>query len=62
MSENAAWLDLSPGHAIVSYYSSHEHKMNEPIDRADRLRKDRAHAEHSTATDILLADVSHAPH
>ncbi len=55
----AAWLDLSPGRAIVSYYSSHEHKMDVPI---GLVHHDPAHAEHSTAADIFLADVSYAPH
>ena len=58
----ASWLDVSPGRAIVSYYSSHEHKMDVPIDRADLLRKDPAYAEHSTPADIFLADVSYTPH
>lgn len=58
----ASWLDLGPGRAIVSYYSSHEHKMDVPIDRADLLKKDPAYAEHSTPADIFLADVSYAPY
>jgi len=55
----AAWLDLSPGRAIVSYYSSHEHKMDVPI---GLVHADPAHAEHSTAADVFLADVSYTPH
>jgi len=58
----ATWLDLGHGRAIVSYYSSHEHKMDVPIDRADLLKKDPAYAEHSTSADIFLAEVSYAPH
>ncbi len=58
----ATWVDLSPGRAVVSYYSSHEHKMDVPIDRPDLLRKDPAYAEHSTPADIFLADVSYTPH
>ena len=58
----ATWLDLGHGRAIVSYYSSHEHKMDVPIDRADLLKKDPAYAEHSTPADIFLADISYAPH
>ena len=58
----ATWVDLAPGRGIVSYYSSHEHKMDEPIDRADLLRNDGAHAEHSTPADVFLADISYAPH
>ena len=55
----AAWLDLAPGRAIVSYYSSHEHKMDVPI---GHQAKDPAEAEHTTAADIFLADVSYAPY
>ena len=58
----ASWVDLAPGRGIVSYYSAHEHKMDEPIDRADLLSKDIAHAEHSAPADIFLADVSYTPH
>lgn len=58
----ATWVDLSPGHGIVSYYSSHEHKMDVPIDRPDLLRRDPAYAEHSTPADIFLADVSYTPY
>ncbi|NLX97203.1 MAG: hypothetical protein GXY83_13600 [Rhodopirellula sp.] len=53
----AAWLDLSPGLAAVSYYSSHEHKMDTPVGSS---HPDPAHAEHSTAADIFLADVSYS--
>ena len=55
----AAWLDLSPGRAIVSYYSSHEYKIDVPI---GFQAKDPAHAEHTTAADIFLADVSYIPY
>jgi hypothetical protein len=55
----AAWLDLGPGRAIVSYYSSHEHKMDVPIGCAP---KDAAEAEHTTGADIFLADVSYKPY
>jgi len=58
----ATWVDLSPGRGIVSYYSSHEHKMDVPIDRPDLLRRDPAYAEHSTPADIFLADVSYTPY
>ena len=58
----AAWLDLAPGRAVVSYYSSHEHKMDVPIERADLLRQDSAYAEHSTPADIFLADISYTPY
>ena len=55
----AAWLDVAPGRAIVSYYSSHEHKMDVPIGPKP---KDPADAEHTTAADIFLADVSYTPY
>ena len=55
----AAWLDLEPGRAIVSYYSSHEHKMDVPIGSTP---KDPAEAEHTTGADIFLADVSYKPY
>jgi hypothetical protein len=55
----AAWLDLSPGRAILSYYSSHEHKMDVPIGHQAR---DPAEAEHTTAADIFLADISYTPY
>jgi len=53
----AAWLDVEPGRAVVSYHSSHEHKIDEAV-QDDHLFKDPAHAEHSTPADIFLADVS----
>jgi hypothetical protein len=52
----ATWLDVAPGRALVSYYSSHEHKMDEPLDEPPPT--DGAHAEHSTGADIFLAEVS----
>lgn len=54
----AAWLDTAPGQAIVSYYSSHEHKIDEAVQDDHLFKKDAAHAEHTTAADIFLADVS----
>jgi hypothetical protein len=54
----AAWLDTSPGQAVVSYYSSHEHKIDEAVQDDHLFKKDAAHAEHTTAADIFLADVS----
>jgi hypothetical protein len=54
----ATWLDLAPGRAILSYYSSHEHKIDVPI---GFQAKDPAYAEHTTAADIFLADVSYTP-
>lgn len=55
----AGWLDLSEGRAVVSYYSSHEHKMDESHADDAVFDQDQAHAEHSTAADIFLADVSY---
>ncbi len=53
-----AWLDTAPGQAVVSYYSSHEHKIDEAVQDDHLFKKDAAHAEHTTAADIFLADVS----
>ena len=55
----ADWLDTALGKAVVSYYSSHEHKMAEPHENQEVLAVDSAHAEHTTAADIYLADVSY---
>ena len=49
----AAWLDLRPGSAVMSYYSSHEHKMDAGWE--DEI----ASAEHTTPADIFLADVAY---
>jgi hypothetical protein len=56
----AGWLDTGTGRALLSYYSSHEHKMDEPHANDAAFARDNAHAEHSTPADIFLADVSHA--
>ena len=56
----AGWLDLAEGAGVISYYSSHEHKMDEPHANNAVFDKDTAHAEHSTPADIFLADVSYA--
>jgi len=56
----AGWLDLGPGAGVMSYYSSHEHKMDEPHENSAVFARDSAHAEHSTPADIFLADVSYA--
>jgi len=56
----AGWLDLSKGRAAISYYSSHGHKMDECHADDALFAQDRAHAEHSTAVDIFLADISYA--
>ena len=57
----AGWLDTGEGRAVLSYYSSHEHKMDEPHSQDAHFSRDRAHAEHTTPADIFLADVSYAP-
>lgn len=52
----ASYLELRPGRALLSYYSSHEHKTALPLDEtAEKVPA----AEHSTAADIFLADLSH---
>ena len=55
----AGWIDVAPGRAVVSYYSSHEHKMDEPIENDAVFKKDAGHAEHNTPADIFLADFSY---
>ncbi len=56
----AGWLDVGPGLGLISYYSSHEHKMD--IGWADEAASsDSAHAEHSTPADIFLAEVAYRP-
>lgn len=54
----AGWLDVAPGRALVSYYSSHEHKMDIGWVEED-ASSNTAAAEHSTAADIFLADVQY---
>lgn len=56
----AGWLDVAEGESLISYYSSHEHKMDEPHEQNAVFAKDGAHAEHSTPADIFLADISYA--
>ncbi len=52
----AGWLDDGPGRGLISYYSSHEFKMD--VDWTDEAASmDRAIAEHSTPAAIYLADV-----
>ncbi len=55
----AGWLNVSGGRAVISYYSSHEHKMDEPHAGDAAFVQDQAYAEHSTAADIFLADISY---
>jgi hypothetical protein len=52
----AAWVDTGQGEAVMSYYSSHEHRMDDPI----RKPASSPPAEHSTAADIYLASISYA--
>lgn len=52
----ASWLDLAPGRAVICYYSSHEHRMDVSWDDEEGS-PDTAYAEHSTGSDIFLADV-----
>ncbi len=56
----AGWLDIEPGRSLISYYSSHEHKMDEPLANSAVFAQDQAHGEHSTAADIFVAEVSYA--
>jgi len=56
----AGWLDVGDGKAVISYYSSHEHKMDEPHDRDEVFAEDSAEAEHTTGADIFLANISYA--
>ena len=56
----AGWLDQGEGRALLSYYSSHEHKMDEPHSNDAVFAKDRAYAEHSTPADIFVAEISYA--
>jgi len=51
-----AWADVGEGKALASYYSAHEHKMDDPHDIVNP--DDEANAEHTTAADIYLADIS----
>jgi len=57
----AGWLDQGEGRALISYYSSHEHKMDEPHSNDAVFEKDGAHAEHSTPADIFVAEISYEP-
>ena len=56
----AGWLDVEPGRAVVSYYSSHQHKMAVAPDDPG-LARDGALAEHTTPADIFLADIVYIP-
>jgi hypothetical protein len=55
----ASWADLGEGKALVSYYSSHEYKMDAPCREDNTDGKDLVSPEHSTAADIYLAEISY---
>jgi len=52
----AGWLDDGPGRGLISYYSSHEHKMDTDWEQ-EQASANTAEAEHTTPADIFLADV-----
>lgn len=54
----AGWLDIAPGVAVMSYYTSHAHKMDVGWVE-QKASSDTAYAEHSTPADIFLADVQY---
>jgi len=45
------------GRALLSYYSPHEYKMDEPHANDAVFALDGAHAEHSTPADIFLVEI-----
>ncbi len=56
----AAFLEVGKHRGLLSYYSSHEHKMDLPIpERPEDVPADPAAAEHSTPADIFLAELSY---
>jgi len=56
----AGWLDLEKGRAIVSYYSSHEYKMDKPFANNAVVAQEQSQADRLYAADIFLADISYA--
>ena len=52
----ASCLERPGNRLLLSYYSSHEYKMDVPFEEDDP--KDPAKAEHSTPADIFLAEIS----
>ena len=52
----ASYHELRPGRALMSYYSSHEHKMALPLDQE---YDNAAVVERTAGSDIFLADISH---
>jgi len=55
----AGWLDVGDGAAVLSYYSSHEYKMDEPHANSRVFAEDEANAEHTTPADVFLANISY---
>jgi len=56
----SAWLDTTPGYALLSYYSSHEHRM--ALSFEEEAIPGHPSAEHCTAADIFLADICYTEH
>ncbi len=54
----ADWLDVKPGRAVVLYYTSHEHAMDEPYP-ADKEEREAEQVRVHPA-DIYLADISYS--
>ena len=52
----ASCLEMEKNRLLLSYYSSHEHKMDVPFEEDDP--RDPAKAEHTTAADIFVAEIS----
>lgn len=55
----AGWLDTGPGKALVSYYSSHEHRMDLGFDEEHLANPSGGYAHSVPAADIFLADVEY---
>ena len=55
----AGWLDVAPGRAVVSYYSSHEHAMDLAHGDESVFGRDPEEGAFPKAADIYLADVSY---
>lgn len=56
----ADWLDVAEGRAAVSYYSSHEHCMDEEHGGEAVFPRMRGEEKASMAADVYLAEVSYA--
>jgi len=56
----ASFLNLGSRRALLSYYSSHEYKMDVPIPESPAdIPADPAEAEHTTPADVFLAELSY---